>query len=155
MVGLVALAAGGYNLKGYFENKSGCEVVNDKTRKNVFGRLKNITQKESFWLALGGIVLLALAVNIVELICSAGLPAIYTQILTLTPIPKWQYYSYLILYILFFMIDDLFIFFAAMITLKAVGLESKYSRVSKLLGGSLMIIIGLLMIFKPSWLMFG
>jgi thiol-disulfide isomerase/thioredoxin len=156
LIGLLALVAGGYNLRDYWKNKDGgCQVVEKGKRQQTFEKIKAITQKKQFWLALGGIILLAFAVNLIELICSAGLPAIYTQILALTPMPKWQYYVYLLLYILVFMLDDLFIFFAAMITLKAVGIESKYARFSKLIGGNLMIIIGLLMLFKPEWLMFG
>ena len=126
-----------------------------KKKQKVFARLKAITQKEQLIFALIGIILLAFVVNLVELICSAGLPAIYTQILALTNLPSWQYYLYLIFYILIFMLDDLIIFFIAMTTLKAVGLNSKYSRFSQLIGGILMLLIGLLLIFKPEFLMFG
>jgi hypothetical protein len=129
--------------------------MGDEKRQQIFKTLQSITQKRQFILALGGIILLAIAVNMVELICSAGLPAIYTQILSLSNLPSWQYYLYLGFYILVFMLDDLFIFFTAMITLQAVGVQSKYSRYSHLIGGFLMLIIGLLLIFKPEWLMFG
>jgi thiol-disulfide isomerase/thioredoxin len=156
IIGLVALGAGGYSVRDWWQNKEGgCQVMGDEKRKRVFERIKGITQRKEFFLALGGIILLALAVNLVELVCSAGLPAIYTQILSMTSLARWQYYSYLFLYILFFMIDDLFVFFAAMITLQAVGVESKYARFSRLIGGSLMIIIGVLLLFKPEWLMFS
>lgn len=94
-------------------------------------------------------------VNLVELVCSAGLPAIYTQILALNNLPVWQYYLYILLYILFFMLDDLFVFFVAMITLQMTGITTKYSKYSRLVGGFLMLIIGLLLILKPEWLMFG
>jgi hypothetical protein len=46
-------------------------------------------------LALTGIVLLAFLVNLVELICSAGIPAVYTQVLALNNLPSWQYHAYL------------------------------------------------------------
>ena len=124
-------------------------------RQKVFEKIKSITRKKQFLFALGGIILLAFAVNLVELICSAGLPAIYTQILSLAQLPKWQYYLYLIFYILIFMLDDLVIFFTAMVTLQAVGIQSKYSRISHLVGGILMLIIGILLLFKPEFLMFG
>lgn len=156
IVGLVALISGSYYLKEYLVNKNGtCKVTGSEKRQKVFTRLKAITQKKQLALALIGIILLAFVVNLVELICSAGLPAVYTQILTLTNLPSWQYYLYLLFYILIFMLDDLFIFFVAMTTLKAVGLESKYARYSHLIGGILMVIIGLLMLFKPELLMFG
>ena len=53
------------------------------------------------------------------------------------------------------MIDDLFVFFTAMITMEMTGISGKYSRFSHLIGGFLMIIIGLLLIFKPELLMFS
>jgi hypothetical protein len=105
-------------------------------------------------LALGGIVALAFAVNLVELVCSAGLPAIYTQVLALNGLHSWQYYLYILFYIFFFMLDDLFIFFVAMVTLQMTGVTTKYARVSRLVGGLVMLVIGLMLIFKPDWLMF-
>jgi thiol-disulfide isomerase/thioredoxin len=156
LIGLVALGGGGYNLKEFFTNKdSGCKVTGGKKRQAVFEKLKSITHQKQFLIALGGIILLAFAVNLVELICSAGLPVIFTQILTLSNLTKWQYYAYMLLYIFIFMLDDLFIFFTAMITLEATGISTKYSRVSHLIGGVLMLIVGLLLIFKPELLMFG
>jgi len=156
LIALVALGGGGYNLREFFVNKdSGCKVTGGEKRQAVFEKLKRITHRKQFLLALGGIVLLAFAVNLVELICSAGLPVIFTQILTLSHLAKWQYYVYMLLYIFIFMLDDLIIFFTAMITLEMTGISTKYSRVSHLIGGILMAIIGLLLIFKPELLMFG
>jgi len=156
LIGLVALGGGGYNLKEFFTNKdSGCKVTGGKKRQAVFEKLKSITHQKQFLITLGGIILLAFAVNLVELICSAGLPVIFTQILTLSNLSDWQYFEYMLLYIFIFMLDDLFIFFTAMITLEMTGISTKYSRVSHLIGGILMAIIGLLLIFKPELLMFG
>lgn len=155
VVGLVALGAGGYFLKDYMVNKTAqCPVMGNR-RQKAMEKIRNIVKKKQLLLSLLGIVILAFAVNLVELICSAGLPAIYTKILSLSNLPTWQYYLYLLFYILIFMLDDLFIFFTAMITLRVVGLQSKYSRFSHLVGGFLMFVIGLLLLFKPEWLMFG
>ncbi len=155
VVGLVALATGGYFLRDYVVNKSGqCQVIGNRRQKTM-EKIRKIIKKKQLLLSLLGIIILAFAVNLVELICSAGLPAIYTQILSLAQLPKWQYYLYLLFYILIFMLDDLIIFFIAMITLQAVGIQSKYSRLSHLIGGILMLIIGCLLLFKPEWLMFG
>jgi thiol-disulfide isomerase/thioredoxin len=156
IIGLVALFGGSYSLKEYFTNKEAtCQVVGTEKKQKVFQRLKNITQQKSFYLALGGIIILAFAVNLVELICSAGLPAVYTQVLALSDLTMGQYYAYLLLYILVFMLDDLLVFFVAMITLRLTGVTTKYVRTARLIGGVLMLIIGLLLIFKPGWLMFG
>lgn len=156
LVGAAAIGAGSYHLYDYLKNKNGvCKITGNEKRQQVFTKLKEIASKKQLFLALVGIILLAIAVNIVELLCSAGLPAVYTQVLSYTKLSSWQYYAYLVLYILIFMLDDLFVFFTAMITLKAVGLEGKYSRYSHLIGGILILAIGLLMLLKPEWLMFG
>ena len=156
VIGLVAAGAGGYNLKEYWTNKDAtCKVTGQEKRKKIFDNLKKIAQEKKFWLALGGIIILAFAVNLVELICSAGFPAIYTQILSLGNLAQWQYYLYLALYIFIFMLDDLIVFFIAMTTLQVTGITTKYTRASHLIGGILMLIIGLLLILKPELLMFG
>jgi len=53
------------------------------------------------------------------------------------------------------MLDDLFIFFVAMITLEMTGITTKYAGISRLIGGIILLAVGLLLIFKPEWLMFG
>jgi thiol-disulfide isomerase/thioredoxin len=156
IIGLVALGGGGYSLREFFINKNGgCKVTGGEKRQAVFEKLKNITHQKHFYIALGGIILLAFAVNLVELVCSAGLPVIFTQILALSNLTKWQYYAYMFFYIFIFMLDDLFVFFSAMLTLEMTGVSTKYSRISHLIGGILMLIVGLLLIFKPEFLMFG
>jgi thiol-disulfide isomerase/thioredoxin len=155
-IGLVALAGGSYNLKEFFTNpQSVCKVTGSENRRRVFDRLKGIAHEQKFWLALGGIILLAFAVNLVELICSAGLPVLFTQILALSGIAPWQHYLYMLLYIFVFMLDDLLVFVVAMTTLQITGVTSKYSRFSHLIGGLLMLGLGLVLIFRPEWLMFG
>lgn len=155
-IGAVAIAGGGHSLYSFFTEKgSGCKVTGSEKRQQIFERMKAIAQQNSLYLALGGIVLLAFAVNLVELVCSAGFPALFTQVLSLSELATWQYYAYIALYIFFFMLDDMIIFAIAMFTLQATGISTKYGRVSKLVGGILMLIIGLLLIFKPDLLMFG
>jgi glutaredoxin len=156
IIGLVALLAGGYNLKEYWTDTSGaCTLSQGARRRRTMDRLKAVISTRKFWLALGGIVLLAFLVNAVELICSAGFPVVYLQILSLTPMPFWQYYLYLLLYIVIFMLDDIMVFVLAMLTLQLMGMTTRYKRFSNLIGGVLMLLIGVLLIFKPGWLMFG
>jgi thiol-disulfide isomerase/thioredoxin len=156
IIGGVALLAGGYNLKEYWTDTSGaCTLSQGARRQRTMDRLKETVTKRKFWLALGGIVALAFLVNLVELICSAGFPVVYLQILSLTPMPFWQYYLYLLLYIVIFMLDDIIVFVVAMLTLELMGVTTRYKRFSNLIGGILMLLIGVLLLFKPGWLMFG
>lgn len=155
-VGLIALAGGGYYLRQFITRRDEvCEVTADEGRRRVFDRLRALAQEKSFALALGGVVLLAFAVNLVELICSAGIPAVYTQLLAMSALPAWQYYGLILLYIFVFMLDDLVVFVAAMTTLQVSGLTGRYSRYSHLIGGIVLLALGVLLILKPEWLAFG
>ncbi len=155
-VAVVALAGGAWYLREFFVNPEAmCRVTGGESRQQMLVRLKSFALERRFWLALGGIVLLAVAVNLVEFICSAGIPAVYVQVLTLSGLPVWQYHAYLLLYILVFMLDDLLIFVIAMKTLQVAGLSGAYARWSHLIGGGVLLLIGLLLLFRPEWLAFG
>ena len=158
-IAIVALVAGLVNLNSYIKEKKrkddGCEIVDEKKRKKMFTKIKKITSEKKFILAIFGIIALAISVNLVELACSAGLPLIFTQILALNDLSTFEYVIYMLIYILFFLIDDIVVFVIAMLTLNIKGISSKYGKYSHLIGGIIMILIGILMIFKPEWLMFN
>lgn len=156
IIGLIALFVAYHNIKEFFTNPSGgCKIAGKGQRKKVFEKITVLVKESSVPLALIGLIALAFAVNLVELVCSAGLPAVYTNILSMSSLTTFEYYSYLLLYIFIFMIDDLFIFFIAMTTLKLTGISTKYTRISHIVGGVLMLLIGLILIFAPELLMFG
>lgn len=157
ILGLVAITGAIINLYGYIKNRksSGCTVVNDKKRNKIFDRIKKFTHEKNFFLAIIGVMALAVSVNIVELACSAGLPVMFIEILSINNLSVFEEIVYIGLYMLFFLIDDLIIFFIAMTTMQVTGFSTKYGKISKLVGGILLLLIGLLLIFKPEWLMFN
>ena len=154
-IGVFALAIGGYYLYDWYQNKTGCKVANNEKRKAVFTKLRTLIKEKNIWIGLVGIAVLAAAVNVVELACSAGLPVLYTGILSSASMQSWQYFGYMLLYVLFFMLDDLIVFGIAMKTMQVIGIESKYTRITRLVGGILMLVLGMLLIFAPQVLMFG
>ncbi len=156
VIAIVALMAGTINLIRYFKKEEdACDVVDDKKRKKIFTRIKKFTKEKNLILALLGIILLAFSVNLVELACSAGLPLLFTQILAMNPLTTFEYGFYIFMYIFFFLLDDIIVFSIAMFSLKVTGFSTKYSKYSHLIGGIIMLIIGILLIFKPEILMFN
>ena len=159
LIALVALCGGIVNLNSYrksIQNKTdGCEVVDDKKRKKTFKKIKDIVNEKKFILSLIGVITLAVSVNFIELACSAGLPLIFTQVLALNNLSTLEYSIYMFLYILFFLLDDIVVFVVAMLTLNVKGISSKYGKYSHLVGGIIMVLIAVLMLFKPEWLMFN
>lgn len=162
IIALIALLGGAINLTSYYKERkkdNGCTVVDKEKRKSISKRinkiLKQIDNKKTFYLAILGVMGLAVSVNLIELACSSGLPLIFTQILAINNLNSLQYLIYILIYILFFLIDDIVIFAIAMKSLKLTGISTKYNKLSHLIGGILMLLIGILMIFKPEWLMFN
>lgn len=158
IIGLVALIGGFINIKSYLKSRkkdTGCQVTNNKSRKKIIERIKKYVNEKNFILSILGISILAISVNLIELACSSGLPTMFIEILSLNDLSKFEYMFYLALYILMFMIDDIVIFIISMSTLKLTGISNKYTKYSHLIGGVLMILIGLLMIFRTDILMFN
>lgn len=156
IIGTVGIIGGLINLHSYFKsNDSGCNVVDKNKRKKIFASIKKFTSEKSFILAILGVVALAVSVNIIELACSAGLPLIFTQLLAINNISGFSGFLYTLLYILFFLIDDIILFLIAVFTMNATGISTKYNKYSHLIGGLLMLIIGLILIIKPEILMFN
>ncbi|MFC1687706.1 hypothetical protein ACFL0L_03940 [Patescibacteria group bacterium] len=156
LIGIVALGIGAYYLKRFWKMRTlTCDVTNPEQRQKIMERIKNVVRKNSLFLALVGIIGIAAIVNVIELFCSFGLPAIYTEALSLASLANTQYYLYLLLYVVVFMLDDMIIFAIAMMTMKAVGAHGKYSRYATLVGGIVILLIGALLIINPKWIMFG
>lgn len=154
VIALVAITGGLINLKGYIDTpKDGCAVVDEKKRKKYFTKMKKFTLEKNIFISLVGVIALAASVNLVELACSAGFPTIFISMLKLNGITGITSVLYILLYIIFFLIDDVVIFILAMKTLSISGVTTKYNKLSKLVGGIIMIIIGLLLILKPEWIM--
>lgn len=155
-IAIIAIIAAFINLKSFYKSlkkDTGCEVVDSKKRKNIIEKIKKFTLEKSLILGLLGVMTLAVSVNFIELACSAGLPLLFTQILALNNLSKLSYMIYILIYIFFFLVDDIIVFVIAMFTLKITGISNKYSKYSHLIGGIIMLLIGLLMIIKPEWLM--
>lgn len=156
IIAVIAIIGGVINLRAFIKsNDSGCDVVDDKKRKKIFKRIKKFTSEKSFIIALGGVIALAISVNLVELACSAGLPIIFTQLLAINKVTGITGFFYTLIYIIFFLIDDIVVFFIAMFTMNATGLSTKYNKFSHLIGGIIMLVVGLLLIFNPDILMFN
>ena len=157
LIAFVALGTGCFHLRRYrkmHHRKVGCTVTNRKRRNKIMNLIQKFTKEQNLILSLIGVISLAISVNFIELACSAGLPLVYTQILSLNDLSFFAYFWNILLYIIFYLIDDFFVFCIAMFTLKLTGITNRYSKYSHLIGGILLLGIGLLLLFKPELLLF-
>lgn len=158
IIGVFALGVGIWQIKNFITYHPGvCRIIGLKAKmgEKLQDRAEKIVSSPFTFAMIGGLVILALGINLIEFFCSAGFPAIYTRILALSELSAPGYYFYLLFYTFVFMIDDFIIFSLAVITLSKIGFTEKYSYWATLIGGLLIFILGILLIFKPELLMFA
>jgi glutaredoxin len=152
-LGCVACFMGAVNVKDFVAFRRGVSLsIPDSTKPRFYTMVRRILQADHLPGALVGTVVLAVFVNVIELLCTAGFPMLYTQILTAQQLSAWEYYGYLGLYNLAYIFDDGLMVAIAVVTLSRRKLQERAGRWLKLAGGSLMIGLGIVLLFRPQWL---
>ncbi len=155
-ISLLAIGGGFYFLREFWTKPEAvCHVASPGRRQRIMAAFRAIVQQNQLVLAMAGIMVLAVLVNFIELLCSAGIPAVYTQILAMNHLSLAANYAYVGLYVAVFMVDDIAIFATAMIALRVAGLTGAYARYSHLIGGVVLLTIGAVMLLRPELLSFA
>jgi hypothetical protein len=156
VLGIAAAGVGAANVKDFFAPGRGISFsIPDAAKPRIYGRARHVLQAGDLSGALSGVIVLAVLANVVELLCTAGFPAVYTHILTLRELPWWEYYGYLALYNTAYMLDDGVMVLASVITLDRFKLQQRGGRWLKLVSGAVLIGLGSTLLFKPDWLAFS
>ena len=155
IIAILAIILGIYNLYVYIKTRkdTGCHVMKKEKRKSIITRINKILANKSFILMILGTTVLSVSVNLVELACSLGFPAIFLEILTLNKIIGLNKVLYLLIYIFFYIIDDLIILILSLKAFETKGISTKYNKYVNLIAGILLVLMGILLIFKPEWVM--
>jgi glutaredoxin len=153
-LGVAAVAIGVVHLKDALAPGTGPSLhIPARARPRIYAGVRRILSAENLPPALVAVVVLAFLVNTVELLCTAGLPAIYTRVLTLQELPGWRYYAYLGLYDLAYLFDDTLVLLLAVAALGTRRLSERAGRWLDGLSGCLLIALGALLALRPEWLM--
>ena len=158
LVGFVALGSGAFFLWRYHRNRGKdltCDISDIEEQSKTQQRITKLVSQPLTWVTAFGIVAIAFSVNIIEFACSIGIPQAFTKILELNQLDFLGHQFYILIYTVFYMIDDLIVFGLAIwgfSKLHAMG--HKYSQLSLLIGGLLMLLLGALLVLNPSLLVF-
>ncbi len=156
-VGILAIGGGVYFLRRYYKNreKLTCDVTSFEYQQKTENRIKNLISSPITILTALGIIGVAFSVNVIEFACSVGIPQAFTKVLELNNLGLVFEQFYILLYTFAYMIDDFVVFGLALYGFeKFYTVGQKYSNLSSLIGGILMIILGSLLLFAPSILVF-
>jgi hypothetical protein len=148
--GLVALCVGGINVKDFFRFKQGISLTIPESRKpSLFERMRALLHETSLPAIVLGTVVLALAANTYELLCTAGFPMVFTRILTLNQLRPVEYYLLLGLYNVVYVLPLVVVVAVFSLTLGSRKLSESQGRVLKLVSGLMMLGLGAVILLDP------
>jgi glutaredoxin/cytochrome c biogenesis protein CcdA len=153
LLGTLATTAGVINIKDFWAFQHGPSLgIPESAKPTLYARLRGIAQAKHLGAALVGAVVLAVLVQVVEFLCTAGLPMLYTRILTMQPLEWWGYYGNVTIYIVAYMLDDIIVLTIGVVTLSQRRLQEREGRWLKLISGVVMLGLGILLLAMPEWL---
>lgn len=156
LVGLLALGSGGYFLRKWYKSRNQlvCDVTSFEQQATIQKKISALIHSPMTIATFFGIVGIALSVNIIEFACSIGVPQVFTKVLEMNDLSTLSYHGYLLVYIIGYMVDDLVIFGFALYGIDKMHASEKYSKLSILIGGLLMIVLGVILLAFPDALVF-
>ncbi len=153
-LGLVAVGIGALNAKDFFAFRRGPSLsIPESAKPGIYARVRKVLRADALAASLLGVAALAVLVNLVELLCTAGFPAVYTSVLAKLQLSAWSRAAYLGLYNLAYIADDALVVTLAVVTLSRGRLTERAGRWLKLLSGAVMLGLGALLLLAPDWLM--
>jgi glutaredoxin len=149
LIAAIAIIAGLINLKDFFAFKWGLSLsIPEHQKPKIYQRMRGILTAKSLTAAIIATIVLAVLVQIVELLCTSGFPALFTRILTMRELDTATYYGYLLLYMAAYMIDDMIVLGIGVTLLSRHRLQEREGRVLKFLSGLAMVGLGIYLIFE-------
>lgn len=152
LVGLLAMGGGIYFLRQYFKFKKAgpiCEIKESKIAKKITRKLQDSIQKSTSILTiLGSVLVFALVITIVEFPCSAAVPVVFAGILAQAKLPMFLYLSYLVLFLIFYLLDEIIIFLVAVFSMKLWVTSPKLTLWFSLIGAVILFLLGFYYIFN-------
>ena len=150
VVAVVAGTFGVLHLKEYVTHRGLSLTIADERKPGLYRRMRGLARPErSLPAVLGGTVALAVGVSLAETPCTAGLPLLWTNMLSSRDVPASGAVALFVLYLLVFLLDELVIFGIAVVTLRSAKLQERHGRALQLASGMLMVALAVTMLFAP------
>jgi len=148
--GIFALGFGLLNIKDFFFSSKGPSIsLSDEKKSDLFKKMRKIVNTSYIPSMIAGTVVLAIFANTYELLCSIGLPLVYTTELSSHNLDNITYYSYIFLYNIIYVIPLITILIVFVVKLGKKKLTEKQGRLLKLISGIMMFLLGLVLLISP------
>jgi hypothetical protein len=149
-LGIVVFMMGLINLKELVWFKRGVSLtIPERAKPGLFRRMRRVASAASLPAAFLGVAVLAFLVNLIELGCTLGLPAVYTRVLSLSELSTGTRYAYLALYNALYVVPLATIVAVYAATLHRIVLSERGAKALKTVSGLLLTACGVVFVFWP------
>jgi cytochrome c biogenesis protein CcdA len=153
VVAAVALVLGLVNLKDGLGIRRGPSVrIVASAKPGLYRRMRRAAAGGSPVAVIGSTAVLAVGVSLLETPCTLGLPLLWTNLLAAREVGPAAAAGLFVLYMAAFLLDELVVFAAAVITLRATKVQERHGRALELAGGSLMVTLAAVLLVAPELL---
>ena len=151
-VALLALSFAALSIKDYFAYKQGLSLsIPDRLKPRIYRGGRAVRRSDRRLPATLGItVLFAAGVALIELPCTAGFPVVWTSLVTEAGIVGTAFVSLLAVYLVVYLAVEVAIVLGALVTMRATRLQEAHGRTLKLVGGTVMAAIAVVLLTDPS-----
>lgn len=140
----IALLVAAIYFKNYLQHGQSLSISSPEISKpGIYTRIRKIVESENIVIALSGVIVLAILVQISELTYKSAFPALYTRLLMLQHLDKLSNYAYLLLYDFSYMLDHVVVLVVGILTLKHRPLQDSKGSMLKLISAVLLTGAGL------------
>jgi cytochrome c biogenesis protein CcdA len=149
-VAILVIIIGIFGLKDFFFYREGPTFsIPEKHKSRFYKQVRKIFYTDSVWPMLVATVAMGLGIALVELPCTAGFPFIWSSIISGMELTASYFIILFVLYIMVYLADELVIFFLALLKMRSTKISEEQGRTLKLLAGTIMIVMGLVLLFYP------
>lgn len=154
VAGLIAMGLAAFNLKDFFVGTGAGPSLSipNSAKPRLYERMRELVAAEKTRTMLFGAIVLAMAANSYELLCTAGFPLVYTRALTLHELSTGAFYGYLAAYNVIYVMPLLMIVVLFSFTLGSRKLTEFEGRALKLVSGLMMLGLGGVLVVAPQLL---
>jgi len=151
LVALFALTFGLVNIKDYFWFKTGPSfTIADSQKPGIYKSMRGLMDRRLTGLGLVfATVVMAAGIALVELPCTAGFPVVWSGIVAERNVTGMAFLLLLAVYLVVYLLIELVVFTAALFTLRMKRFEEGHGRVLKLVGGTVMVALALVLVLNP------
>jgi len=152
LIGLLALGGGVYFFKEFLKfRKYGltCDTGGGKKLISKFSSKfqQSVGESKNIFLIVGLVLIFAAIITIVEFPCSAAVPVVFAGVLANAQLSTFSYLFYIVLFLIFYMLDEIIVFLVAFLTMKIWLASSKVITWITLIEALILFALGLYYLF--------